>query len=71
MRSSSSASRPRSPAVSTLVRGRSVRFQQVDDEAYKATMMRYGMSDAWAQELVDMGSAQNNGIYDPEPRARG
>lgn len=34
-------------------------------------MMRYGMSDAWAQELVDMGSAQNNGIYDPEPRARG
>ncbi|MGW3819784.1 hypothetical protein [Streptomyces sp. NPDC005046] len=32
-------------------------------------MVQYGMSDAWAQGLVDMGIAQNNGIYDAEQRA--
>ncbi|MGW8537980.1 NmrA family NAD(P)-binding protein [Rhodococcus qingshengii] len=48
---------------------RPIRFQHVDDEAYKATMLQYGMSDAWAQGLVDMASAQSDGIYDPEQRA--
>lgn len=48
---------------------RPVRFQQVDGETYKATMMRYGMSDAWAQGLVDMATAQSDGIYDAEQRA--
>lgn len=48
---------------------REVRFQQVDGVTYKATMMRYGMSDAWAQGLVDMAAAQSDGIYDAEQRA--
>jgi uncharacterized protein YbjT (DUF2867 family) len=48
---------------------RPVRFQQVDGEAYKATMMRYGTSGAWAQGLVDMAAAQNDGIYDAEQQA--
>lgn len=48
---------------------RPIRFQHVDDEAYKATMLQYGMSDAWAQGLVDMASAQSAGIYDPEQKA--
>ncbi|NGO74356.1 NAD(P)H-binding protein [Streptomyces sp. YC504] len=48
---------------------RPVRFQQADAETYKATMMQYGMSDAWAQGLVDMAAAQSDGIYDGEQRA--
>jgi uncharacterized protein YbjT (DUF2867 family) len=48
---------------------RHVRFQQVGDEAYKAAMMQYGLSDAWAQGLVDMAIAQSDGIYDAEQRA--
>lgn len=47
---------------------RPVRFQQVPGEAYKATMMQYGMSEAWAQGLVDMAAAQNDGVYDAEQR---
>ncbi|MFG2130796.1 NAD(P)H-binding protein [Streptomyces sp. NPDC048751] len=46
-----------------------IRFQQVDEQAYKTTTTRYGMSDAWAQGLVDMAAAQNDGIYDAEQQA--
>ncbi|MFC8125737.1 NAD(P)H-binding protein [Streptomyces sp. NPDC057302] len=45
---------------------RPVRFQQVDAETHKATMMQYGMSEAFAQSLVDMAAAQSDGIYDAE-----
>ncbi|MCO5971792.1 NmrA family NAD(P)-binding protein [Actinoallomurus soli] len=55
--------------VLTEVLERPVRFQQADPEAYKAMMTRYGMSDAWAQGLVDMAIAQSDGIYDAEQRA--
>jgi uncharacterized protein YbjT (DUF2867 family) len=48
---------------------RPIRFQQIGGEAYRATMTQYGMSDAWAQGLVDMAIAQNEGIYDAEQRA--
>jgi uncharacterized protein YbjT (DUF2867 family) len=48
---------------------RPIRFQQVSDDAYKATMTQYGMSEAWAQGLVDMATAQNDGIYDAEQHA--
>ena len=51
------------------VLGRSVRFQQISPEDYKATMMGYGLSDAWAQGLVDMATAANAGLYDVERRA--
>lgn len=47
---------------------RPVHCQQISNEAYKATMMQYGMTDAWAQGLVDMAAAQNEGIYDAEQR---
>ncbi|MFF3940563.1 NmrA family NAD(P)-binding protein [Streptomyces phaeofaciens] len=47
---------------------RPVRFQQISSEAYRTTMLRYGMSDAFAQGLVDMAAAQNDGIYDAEQR---
>ena len=36
-----------------------VHFQQVNHEDYKAKMMQYGMTEAWAQGLVDMAAAQN------------
>ena len=49
--------------------GRPVRFQQVPAADYKTTMMEYGMSEAWAQGLVDMAAAQDEGIYDAEQRA--
>ena len=48
---------------------RPIRFQQVDGETYRTTMKRYGMSDAWAQGLVDMAIAQTDGIYETEQRA--
>ncbi|MFC8451011.1 NAD(P)H-binding protein [Kitasatospora sp. NPDC057223] len=48
---------------------RPVRFQQADGQAYRATMTQYGMSAAWAQGLVDMAAAQNDGIYDAEQKA--
>ncbi|GJF30516.1 NmrA family transcriptional regulator [Kitasatospora sp. NE20-6] len=48
---------------------RPVRFQRVDEQAYRATMMQYGLSEAWAQGLVDMAAAQNDGIYDAEQEA--
>lgn len=48
---------------------RPVRCQEVDFEEYRTTMTRYGMTEAWAQGLVDMAAAQNDGIYDAELRA--
>ncbi|MGW6421606.1 NmrA family NAD(P)-binding protein [Nocardia sp. NPDC055053] len=48
---------------------RPVRFQQVDEQAYKTTMTGYGMSDAWARGLADMANAQNAGIYDAEQKS--
>jgi uncharacterized protein YbjT (DUF2867 family) len=48
---------------------RPVRFQHVDEQAYKTTMTQYGMSGAWAQGLTDMAVAQNAGIYDAEQKS--
>jgi hypothetical protein len=39
-----------------------VRFQQIPGEAYKATMMKNGMSDAMAQGMLDMAIAKIHGI---------
>lgn len=47
---------------------RPVRFRQVPVEAYRATMLEHGASEAWAQGLADMAVAQNNGAYDEEHR---
>ncbi|TXL84533.1 NAD(P)H-binding protein [Streptomyces sp. IB2014 016-6] len=47
---------------------RPVRFQQLSNEAYKTTMLQYGMTDGFTQGLVDMVTAQNDGIYDAEQR---
>lgn len=47
---------------------RPVRFQQVPAEAYKATLTGHGLSDAWAQGIVDMATAVDKGIYNAESR---
>ncbi|WP_330315200.1 NAD(P)H-binding protein [Streptomyces sp. NBC_00523] len=48
---------------------RPVRFERPDGEEYKATLTRYGMHEAWAQGLLDMAAAQDDGIYGPEWQA--
>lgn len=50
------------------VLGRPIRFQQVSGAAYKATLMRNGVSEAWAQGLVDMAAAIDQGLYRAQPR---
>jgi uncharacterized protein YbjT (DUF2867 family) len=47
---------------------RPVRFQQIPLEAYKANMVHGGTTEAWAQGLVDMAAAVDQGIYNAEPR---
>jgi uncharacterized protein YbjT (DUF2867 family) len=54
--------------IMSEVMQRPVRFQQVPGEAYKATLMQHGMSEAWAQGIVDMAVAVDQGIYNAEPR---
>jgi len=54
--------------VMSEVLERPVRFQQVTGADYKATLMQYGITEAWAQGLVDMAAAQNDGFNDTEPR---
>ena len=49
-------------AIITDVLGRPVRYQQIPGEAYKANMMKAGMSDAIAQGLLDMALAKDNGL---------
>ena len=42
--------------------GKEVRFQQTTFEAYKDSLVRFGMSDAMAQGLTDMAWAKNQGL---------
>ncbi|MFC8513543.1 NAD(P)H-binding protein [Streptomyces sp. NPDC057257] len=48
---------------------RPVRYQRLPLDAYKQAMIGHGASEAWAQGLVDMAVAQNNGAYDEDHRA--
>jgi uncharacterized protein YbjT (DUF2867 family) len=54
--------------IMSEVLGKPVRFQQISDEAFKATLTGNGMSDAMAQGMVDMMTAKNNGLDNAEPR---
>jgi uncharacterized protein YbjT (DUF2867 family) len=45
-----------------------VRFQQIPFEGYKAQLIERGMSEAFAQGMVDMMVAKNNGLDNAEPR---
>ncbi|MEU6261560.1 NAD(P)H-binding protein [Streptomyces sp. NPDC047043] len=48
---------------------RPVTYRQADLEAYRATALQYGASEAWAQGLIDMAVAQNAGAYDEQHRS--
>ncbi len=48
--------------------GRTIRYRQVPVADLQAMMQRRGASQAMARDMVDMIEAQNNGIYDAEPR---
>lgn len=47
---------------------RPVHVHQASSEAYKAAVLRHGMTEAWAQGLVAMATAQDAGVYDAERR---
>jgi uncharacterized protein YbjT (DUF2867 family) len=51
--------------------GRTVRYRKVSVADRQAAMLRRGASEAMAQDMADMTEAQNNGIYDAEPRDPG
>jgi uncharacterized protein YbjT (DUF2867 family) len=50
------------------VLSRTVGFQQIPVADYRATMLRNGVSEAWAQGTIDMAKAQDDGIYGRTPR---
>ena len=50
------------------VLGRTVRYRQVPAADRRAAMVQRGASQAMARDLAGMAEAQNNGIYDAEPR---
>ncbi|MER6216577.1 NAD(P)H-binding protein [Streptomyces sp. NPDC001674] len=51
--------------------GRTVRYRQIPLADFRAAMVRRGASPALAQDMADMVEAQNDGIYDAEPRKPG
>jgi uncharacterized protein YbjT (DUF2867 family) len=48
--------------------GSTIRYRQVPVADLQAMMQRRGASQTMAQDMADMIEAQNNGIYDAEPR---
>ena len=55
-------------AIMTDVLGKPVRFQQVPGDAYKAQLIQYGANEVFAQGIVDMLIAKNNGMDNVEAR---
>jgi uncharacterized protein YbjT (DUF2867 family) len=54
--------------IMSEVLGRTVRFQQIPGETYKATLIARGMSEAMAQGMLDMMVAKNQGLDNAELR---
>ena len=55
-------------AIMTDVLDRPVRFQRTADDAYKARLLSFGMSEAMAQATLDMWTAYGEGLDLAEPR---
>ncbi len=55
-------------ATMTDVLGKPIRFQSVPGEAYKAQLIRFGASEEFAQGVVDMLAAKDNGLDNTESR---
>jgi uncharacterized protein YbjT (DUF2867 family) len=54
--------------IMTTVLGKPVRYQEVPGPGYKASLMKHGSSEPFAQGIVDMFAEVERGIYDAEPR---
>jgi uncharacterized protein YbjT (DUF2867 family) len=54
--------------IMSEVLGKPVRFQQIPFEAFKARLTGFGMSEAFAQGMLDMMAAKNAGLDNAEPR---
>lgn len=54
--------------IMTEVLGKPIRFQQVPGDVYKAQLIQHGASEHFAQGLVDMLTAKDNGLDNAEPR---
>jgi uncharacterized protein YbjT (DUF2867 family) len=50
------------------VLARPVRYEQVPPDVYKAQLMKYGASEDFAQALIDMAAAKDDGLDLTEPR---
>lgn len=48
---------------------RPVHYERISGEAQTAVLVGHGVTDAWAQGLVDMSSAADRGMYDDAPRS--
>lgn len=55
-------------AIMSDVLGKQVRFQQVPGDAYKAQLIQYGANEIFAQGIVDMLAAKDNGMDNIEAR---
>jgi uncharacterized protein YbjT (DUF2867 family) len=55
-------------AIMSDVLGRPVRFQQIPGEAFTASLLDAGMSEAMAQGMLDMFRAKDDGLDNAEPR---
>jgi len=55
-------------AILTEILEKPIRFQSVPSEAYKAQLIQYGASEAFAQSLIEMHEAKDQGIDLSEPR---
>jgi uncharacterized protein YbjT (DUF2867 family) len=55
-------------AVMTEVLGKPIRFQSISGDAYKAQLMQYGATEVFAQGLVDMMAAKDQGMDNAERR---
>jgi len=54
--------------VLSQVLGRPVQYRQNQPAAFVAMLAHYGVSDAWAQGLVEMAGAQDQGFYGTPPQ---
>ncbi len=55
-------------AIMSDVLGKQVRFQQVRGDAYKAQLIQYGANQIFAQGVLDMLTAKDNGMDNVETR---
>lgn len=55
-------------AIMSAVLGKQVGFQQVPGDAYRTQLMQYGASEVFAQGIVDMLIAKDNGMDNVEAR---